>query len=154
MVLPTGTISMSQVNTELGRSATATISLNESAVRSLAGVPSGAISMNDLRGKSAVTFTPDGGATAGTAVYLSSDVAFETATVSIFCSQEAVWNWTRSGSGTPAATASIVNGGSGTNIMFVLDRFDYGISQYTFNVSATAGGVTRYWTVMLKVENV
>lgn len=57
MTLPTGTISMSQVNTELGRSATATISLGESAVRTLAGVASGAISMNDLRGKSAATIS-------------------------------------------------------------------------------------------------
>ena len=55
MTLPTGTITMGQVNTELGRSATATISLGETAVRALAGVASGAISMNDLRGKSAVT---------------------------------------------------------------------------------------------------
>lgn len=41
MALPTSTISMSQVNTELGRSSTATISLGETAVRSLAGVASG-----------------------------------------------------------------------------------------------------------------
>jgi hypothetical protein len=46
---------MSQVNTELGRSSTASINLNETAVRTLAGVPSGAISMDNLRGKSAVT---------------------------------------------------------------------------------------------------
>lgn len=57
MTLPTGTISMSQVNTELGRSSTATISLNESAVRTLAGVASGTISMDNLRGKSAETVT-------------------------------------------------------------------------------------------------
>jgi hypothetical protein len=57
VALPTGTISMSQVNTELGRSSTATISLNESAVRTLAGVASGAISMNNLRGKSAMSVT-------------------------------------------------------------------------------------------------
>jgi len=57
MALPTGTISMSQVNTELGRSSTATISLGETAVRSLAGVASGAISMNNLRGKSAAPST-------------------------------------------------------------------------------------------------
>lgn len=57
MTLPTGTISMSQVNTELGRSSTAQISLGESAVRSLAGVASGAISMNNLRGKSAMSVT-------------------------------------------------------------------------------------------------
>jgi hypothetical protein len=45
---------MSQVNTELGLSSTATISLNDAAVRNLAGVPSGAIGMNNLQGKSNV----------------------------------------------------------------------------------------------------
>lgn len=51
MALPTGTISMSQVNTELRRPATQTISLNEAPVRQLAGRPSGTISMSDLQGK-------------------------------------------------------------------------------------------------------
>jgi len=56
MALPsTGPLSMSQVNTELGRSSNATISLGEAAVRALAGVPSGAISFQDLRGKSAMS---------------------------------------------------------------------------------------------------
>ena len=51
MALPsTGSISMSQVRTELGRSNT--ITLNDSDVRNLAGRTSGAISMSDLRGKS------------------------------------------------------------------------------------------------------
>jgi hypothetical protein len=51
---------MSQVNTELGRSSSATISLGESAVRTLAGVPSGAISFQNLRGKSAMSVSaPD-----------------------------------------------------------------------------------------------
>lgn len=52
MTLPTGTISLSQVNVELGLSATAAISLNDAAVRALAGVPSGQIGMNNLQGKS------------------------------------------------------------------------------------------------------
>lgn len=50
MALPTGTISMSQVNTELQKPSTATISLNDTLVRNLAG-KTGTISMNDLRGK-------------------------------------------------------------------------------------------------------
>lgn len=51
MTLPTGTISLSQVNVELSLSATALISLNDTAVRNLAGVASGQISMSNLQGK-------------------------------------------------------------------------------------------------------
>ena len=43
---------MCQVNTELNLSSTATISLNDSAVRTLFGVSSGQISMSDGYGKS------------------------------------------------------------------------------------------------------
>ena len=46
-------ITMAQVNTELGRASNAAINLNETAVRTLAGVPSGIITMHDLHGKSA-----------------------------------------------------------------------------------------------------
>ena len=53
MTTPTGTITMADVNVELGLSSSATISLNDTNVRLLAGVPSGTISMNNLRGKSA-----------------------------------------------------------------------------------------------------
>ena len=51
MPLPTGTISLSEVNVELGRSSTAEISMNDAALRALAGVASGAIGMSSLQGK-------------------------------------------------------------------------------------------------------
>lgn len=53
MTLPSsGTISMSQVDVELGYSSSATISLNDTAVRTLFGKSSGTISMSDGYGKS------------------------------------------------------------------------------------------------------
>ena len=52
MTLPTGTITMSDVNTELGYSYNAAITLNDTAVRTLVGKASGIISMYDLQGKS------------------------------------------------------------------------------------------------------
>ena len=59
MALPSsGAISLSQVNTEIGASSTAQISLNDSAVRSLFGKASGAIAMSDGYGKAnAFAFT-------------------------------------------------------------------------------------------------
>jgi hypothetical protein len=64
MALPASgnSISLSQVNTELGRSATATIGLGDSAVRALFGVASsGAISMSSGFGKSNFTVAYSGG---------------------------------------------------------------------------------------------
>ena len=59
MALPSsGAISLSQVNTELGVSATATRSLNDATTRTLFGVASGAISMSNGYGKAnAFAFT-------------------------------------------------------------------------------------------------
>lgn len=54
MALPsTGLISLSQVAVELSRPANAQTALGEAAVRNLAGLPSGAIGLFNLRGKSA-----------------------------------------------------------------------------------------------------
>lgn len=61
MTLPASgnSISLSQVNTELGRGSTATISMNETAVRSLFGKPGSGntISMSDGWGKSNITIS-------------------------------------------------------------------------------------------------
>jgi len=51
MTLPTGQISLSQVDTELSLGASTAISYNDLAVRTLAGISSGAISASDLKGK-------------------------------------------------------------------------------------------------------
>jgi len=50
-----GTTTDRSINLELGRSATATSSMGETDLRTLAGVASGAISISDFYGKSAVT---------------------------------------------------------------------------------------------------
>ena len=61
MTLPaSGSISLNQVNTELARTATASINMNDAAVRTLFGVPSGAISMSNGRGKSNRTYATFG----------------------------------------------------------------------------------------------
>lgn len=52
MATPSGTIGLSDVNAELGFSPTALITMNDAAVRTLAGVPSGVISMANLQNKS------------------------------------------------------------------------------------------------------
>ena len=60
MTTPSVTIKASDVNTELGKSSTALMSLNAADVRALAEVLSGQISYSNLRGKSSFTlaFTP------------------------------------------------------------------------------------------------
>jgi hypothetical protein len=153
VALPTGTISMSQVNTELGRSSTATITLGESAVRTLAGVPSGAISMDNLRGKSNINFTPAGGTSAGSPVSVSDfEVYPGSASVTISCTQSATWTWTRT-SGT-TGSGSTASGNSATSITFTMASAQFQQRLSTFTVSGTAGGITRYWTVTLETEGV
>lgn len=71
MTLPSGQISFSQVNTEILRSATATLSLNDSTVRSLAGAPSGQISMSQLQGKTYVRYGTPSGSFSSWYVYLA-----------------------------------------------------------------------------------
>jgi hypothetical protein len=66
MSLPSsGAISMSQVDTELQLSSTAQISLNDTAVRTLLGVPSGQIDLNTAYGKTYFYYYSDGSSLTG-----------------------------------------------------------------------------------------
>lgn len=55
MTTPAGQISLSDVNVELGKNATDTISLDDAKVRCLAGGLTGTISLNDLKNKTFIT---------------------------------------------------------------------------------------------------
>lgn len=139
------------INLELSQGASAQVSLNDTNVRTLAGVASGAITMpTNFYGKSAgATWTPDGGATAGTAVGLSEQMQLY-ASITISCTVSAVWNYTETGTG----SASIASGGSGTSITFqVSTTFGGGFKFANFTVNSVAGGVTKYWTVALVAED-
>lgn len=141
-----GPISLANVSTELGASSTSNRSLGESSTRTLAGVPSGAISLYNLYGKSNVTFSPDGGTIS------EGSNGGDPAVATITCSTTAVWSWGLSGNG----SASISSGGSATSVNFfcyptnpsnVEDPFGY--NACTFTVTGVAGGVTRNFTVNL-----
>lgn len=148
MPLPTtGPISLSAVAGELGRVVGTAISLGETAVRNLAGVASGAISLSQLYGKGGATFSPAGGTSSGSPMALSDwRSGGGTAQVTITCSQAAVWTYSRSGT---YGSANVASGGSATSITFSLSNSGYTVRESTWTVSGTVGGTTRYWVVTL-----
>lgn len=112
---------------------------------------SGAISMSKLYGTSNVIYTPAGGLSAGAPASLDDMQTYPgDAFVTITCNRTATWSWVKSGS--TAAYATIANGSTGTTIQFVLPSSNTIFRSATFTVSATANGVTRYWTVQLDTE--
>lgn len=147
-----GAISIANINTELGVASTTTRSLNDSAARTLAGVASGTISMSNFYGKSnapAVTFTPNGGTSAGSPVSLYNYGAGGAAvTVTISCSTAATWTITRTGSSTganyPTGTYNSLS-----SLVLSLSNNSTSIRSTQWVVSGTAGGVTRYWVVTI-----
>lgn len=145
MTLPaSGAISISQVSTELGRASNATTSLGESAVRTLFGVASGAISMSQGYGKSnraAVSYVFSA-STANATLNLSTISGYSagksdiTITVNsgvyLYATTTGGYGLSLSGS-TAGDTVTIVNNG------LIMGQGGTGARRYSGNV-ATAGG--------------
>lgn len=155
-----GAIKFSEIQTEFGGSNP--ISLSEyyaggsyvpsSTSGTNGAVPSsGTIAMSKFYGTSDVVFTPDGGSSAGSPTTLSAFATYpDVASRTISCNQTATWTWTKTGD--TGSGASIASGGTGTSITFNQNPSNINPRSSTFTVSATAGGVTRYWTVQLDTE--
>lgn len=123
MTLPsTGSISMSQVNVELGRSATANLTMNDSALRALAGKPSGTVALSDLRGK-----------TQNTAPTISAAKTYDSSTDII----------TLTLGGIPYPTTSMAWVSGGLNVEYTKNSE----TQYTFfkNLSGAGSGTARFY---------
>lgn len=141
MTLPTGQISMAQVNVELSQSSTALITLNDTAVRTLAGKASGAISMDDLRGKTAaklsytyvgVNESTDGGSITKTVNSVSFGTSTATKRIYILAA------WTDQPGASWQINSATIGGISAT--MFPVLNFDAGgasVSGQMFAVEAT-----------------
>lgn len=157
-----GALSLSQIQTEFGGANPIGMSEYYAGGANVPGgtsgvngaVPtSGTISMSKFYGTSdvpAVSFSPSGGASAGAPQSLS-DFGQLNASVTITCSQSATWTWTKSGTG---GSASVSSGGSATSITFSNSTITFGgFREAVYTVSATAGGITRYWSVTVSVED-
>ena len=114
MTLPANNLSLNQVNTELGRTATAQINLNDAAVRTLAGVggTGTTFGMNSLLSKT-YTFT--------TSFSGGNQVNLRATAVSLGWDQVAVLNITNNGtitSSTTAAYALVIDGSYSRGVIF------------------------------------
>jgi hypothetical protein len=152
MTLPaSGTITFNNVNVELGVSGTTTRSLNDAAVRSLAGIGSGAISMANLHGKAVVsgTFTPNANGSYSSYVYDT------TATYTINCTANAVWTYVLAGGGSAGGSVNVANNTVANSITF--SQTSGGVpgtirhNQWT-SVTGVSGSTTRVYTIDLTAE--
>jgi len=127
MALPTGQISLSQVNTELGLSSNSQISMGSTAVRALAVRPSGSVSMSNLLGRSA---TPPG-----------PTYAF------------GVYSTSVNEGGTVTFVVNTANVANGTNLSWAVSRFsDINEPTGTFSISSNTGTFTLTATADLLTE--
>ena len=152
MTLPaSGPISMSQVNTELGLAATTTISLNQANVRALAGVPSGAISMSNLYGKSNITLAFNSGA--NFYLYYSAYTGYGgVPTVELGFTTDGGIYYTiygavpiSSSSSGPTGYFSPITAGGGSNFELQMYVSSWTSTYYPYNYQFLVNGTTAYY---------
>jgi hypothetical protein len=142
------------INLELGRSATATSSLGETSLRTLAGVASGAISMSNFYNKSSgppASFTPPGSTNSGTPEYYYIEVSSGGGTSNfdgtLTCNTTAVWTW--SGPQDATRTVSVSSGGSSTTITFAVATIAGAYNSGLWNVTGSVGGYSQYFQISI-----
>ena len=157
MALPSsGPISLSQVNVELGLSATAQISLNQANVRTLAGVPSGVISMQNLRGKAnQFAFSIASNQTNANLATLATNAGWN-GTAKLFCTINSGIYVSSNSTATPALTVSgaFLSGVEITNNGFIIGMGGAGGSGATgASVSGGGGGIALFVASGVSIRN-
>lgn len=149
MALPAaGAISLNDVNVELGLTATATITMNDSAVRTLFGIASGAIDMNTGHGKSnraAISYTFASNAT-NQSLNITSISGYNAGKSDVTITVNAGVYLYSTSTGTPGLTLS--GGSSGDTVTLVNNGYimgmggvaGKGIGSPPFKASGSAGG--------------
>lgn len=144
MPLPaSGSISLSQVNVELGVASTTAISMNQATVRTLFGVPSGAISMSNGYGKSAgptvIGQAFGGGFYAGKIAVGGGGIATHYLIVAPRATGAAVKKWETSNATNTPGTFSLIDGPANSAAM------GPGNSAGVFCNDLTIGGYTDWY---------
>lgn len=137
MTLPNGTtISAGQVRNEYGMGNPVSFSQ----FRGKGNVPGGGpVSLSQLWGASAVSFSPPGGSVG--------NQGSGSAQSTLSCSTTATWTWTDPG--TAGFSASIGNGQAAGSVTFTQVSPGAGTRTANFQVTANANGITRTWDVQL-----
>ena len=125
-----GAISINNINVELGVAGTTSASLNQASYRTLAGVPSGAISMSNFYGKS--------NAPAGTTLSF-------TYTYTYYSDREGTSEENTYYTNFSGAESRLVNG---VNVYFLGQNFDLVRTEFSFSVTLQGSRAQNFFTTV------